>query len=208
MGVQWRQHALRRDQPSRAGSMPRLLDTNHSETLPVEWFAVHVRAGREQSTAGHLRGRGYEVFCPTYRERRRWSDRIRTAERALFAGYVFCRITTAAHWKVVTAPGVIRIVGDRSGPLPVSASEIAAIQRIVELQHAVEPWPFLQAGRPVRVECGPLRGTEGVVLRAKDRHRLIVSVSLLQRSVAVEIDPAWVIGLDSVADLLSGIRAE
>jgi transcription antitermination factor NusG len=76
--------------------------------------------------------------------------------------------------------------------LPIRAEEIEAIQRIVETGRATEPWPFLQVGEQVRIETGPLRGTEGVVLRVQNQHRLIVSVSLLQRSVAVEINPEWV----------------
>jgi transcription antitermination factor NusG len=156
------------------------------------WFAVQVRTGREHSATKHLRTRGYDVFLPCYQEQRRWSDRVKQVECALFAGYVFCRMAPEVTGKILTAPGVIRIVGNRTGPLPVSASEIQAIQRIVETIRTAEPWPFVLAGDRVRLETGPLRGLEGLVISVKSRHRLIVSVSLLQRSVAVEIDPAWV----------------
>lgn len=168
------------------------MDGRSFDELAREWFAVHVWAGREQSCATHLRARGYEVFLPCYQERRRWSDRVKQMDRALFSGYVFCRTAAAVAASIVTTPGVIRIVGDRSGPLPVHADEIEAIQRIVETRRSTEPWPFLEAGQRVRVDAGPLRGLEGVVLRVRNRHRLIVSVSLLQRSVAIEIDPEWV----------------
>lgn len=90
--------------------------------------------------------------------------------------------------KIVTAPGVIRIVGDGVGPLAIPAHEIEAIQRIVATNLATEPWPIPQIGQRVRIEFGPLRGIEGVMLLAKNEQRLVVSITLLQRAVAVEID--------------------
>jgi transcription antitermination factor NusG len=158
----------------------------------AEWFAVQVCAGREEFSATHLRHRGYEVFLPCYLEHRRWSDRIKKIHKALFTGYVFCRLSRGVTGKVVTTPGVVRVVGGAEGPIPVPDEEIDVIRRVVDTRLMVEPWPFLEAGRRVRVEVGPLRGTDGVVLMLKNRHRLVVSIPMLQRSVAVEIDPAWV----------------
>jgi len=157
-----------------------------------EWFAVQVWTGREHASAAHLRLRGYEVFLPCYRERHRWSDRIKVVSRALFTGYLFCRLDADVVCRIVTAPWVIRIICDGCGPLPVPARDIEAIQRIVETQLSAEPWPVLHAGQRVRIETGPLRGIEGVVLIAKNRHRLVVSIKLLQRAVAVEIDSDWI----------------
>jgi transcription antitermination factor NusG len=157
-----------------------------------EWFAVQVWCGREHISATQLRLRGYEVFLPQYRERRRWSDRVRVVDRALFAGYAFCRVNDDVVAKIVTAPGVIRIVGNGRGPLPVPPNEIEAIQRIVKTHLSVEPLLVPHVGQRVRIEAGPLCGIEGVVLVTKNRHRLIVSISLLQRAVAVEIDSAWI----------------
>jgi transcription antitermination factor NusG len=156
------------------------------------WFAAHVHAGREQLCARHLRMRGYTVFLPCYYEHHRWSDRVKKVEKALFAGYVFCLIDAAVVGKVVTTPGVIRIVSDGHRPLSVPGEEIEAIRRVVDAGLRAEPFEFLQAGQRVRIGVGPLRGTEGIVLRMKNRHRLVISVSVLQRSVAVEVDPAWV----------------
>jgi transcription antitermination factor NusG len=136
--------------------------------------------------------RGYEIFLPCYQERRRWSDRVRVNVRALFAGYVFCRVSTDAVGKIVTTPGVIRIVGDGTRAIAVPADEIEAVRRIVDAGLPSEPWPFPLAGQRVRIDIGPLSGTEGVVVRVKNRTRLVVSISLLQRSVAVELDADWV----------------
>jgi transcriptional antiterminator NusG len=157
-----------------------------------EWFAVQVRSAREQISALHLRERGYEVFLPCYREHRRWSDRIKVVERALFAGYVFCRLEPGVSGKIVTAPGVIRIVGDNSGPLSIPAHEIEAIQRIVATTLSAEPWPVPRVGQRVRIELGPLQGIEGIVLAVKNHQRLVVSIPLLQRAVAVELDSNWI----------------
>jgi transcription antitermination factor NusG len=157
-----------------------------------EWFAVQVWSGREHLSAKHLSERGYEVFLPRYSERRRWSDRIKVVERALFAGYVFCRLAPEVFGKIVTAPGVVRIVGDGARPLPIPTYEIEAIQRIMASELATEPWSVPEVGQRVRIEVGPLCGIEGVVMTVKNEQRLVVSVSLLQRAVAVEIDASWI----------------
>ena len=163
----------------------------HSDATS-EWYVTQVWAGREQLCANHLRLRGYEVFLPCYRENRRWSDRVKKVERPLFPGYVFCRLTGDAVGNIVTTPSVIRIVGDGTRALPIPTQEIEAIQRVVALRLNVEPWQFLAVGQRVRIDAGPLRDMEGIVIQTKNRHRLIVSVSLLQRSVSVEIDSEWV----------------
>ena len=157
-----------------------------------EWFAAHVWSGREHLCAQHLQMRGYTVFLPCYSEHRRWSDRVKKIYKPLFAGYVFCLIDGDVVGKLVTTPGVIRIVSDGRRPVPVPRDEIDAIRRVVEAGLGAEPLEFLQAGERVRVGIGPLQGTEGIVLRMNNRHRLVISVSILQRSVAVEIDPTWV----------------
>jgi transcription termination/antitermination protein NusG len=163
-----------------------------SAAVMREWFAVQVWSGREQLSARHLQQRGYEVFLPCYRERRQWSDRVKVIDRALFAGYVFCRLDSVLSAKIITAPGVVRIVGDHTGPLSIPIDEIDAIQRVMEAQLSAEPFPMPEVGRRVRIECGPLRGVEGVVVSVKNQARLVVSVSLLQRAVAVEVEAAWI----------------
>lgn len=156
--------------------------------LESEWFAVQVRAGREHLSGQHLQVRGYDVFLPCCRESRRWSDRVKLVERALFDGYVFCCMSDTIVAKVITTPGVIRVVGDGRRPVPIPSEEIAAIQRVVSSGQPVERWPFVQRGQRVCVEAGPLRGLTGLVIRAKGQDRLVVSIALLQRSIAVEID--------------------
>lgn len=155
-----------------------------------EWFAVQVNGGREHLSATHLRVRGYDIFLPCYPERRRWTDRVKIVDRALFHGYIFARAIPNAG-QIVRAPGVIRIVGNRSGPVYIPLRDIEAIQRIIDAGARVEPCPLPQPGERVCIEEGPLRGIEGTVVASKGGHRLIVSISLLQRAVAAEIDSNW-----------------
>jgi len=127
-----------------------------------------------------------------YTTRRKWSDRLKEAKTPLFPGYLFCRFDPERRLPILKAPGVIDIVGTRRQLIPVEESEIAAIQRLVASGVPNEPWPFLQVGQKVEIECGPLCGLEGVLVEFKGNRRLILSVSLLRRSVAVEVDSAVV----------------
>jgi transcription antitermination factor NusG len=157
-----------------------------------DWFALRVRPNHERSVNTGLEQRGIESFLPTYRERRSWSDRIRTIERPLFAGYVFCRTAMHRRLPVVTTPGVIDVVGFGKTPTPIPDDEISSIRSLVENRLATSPWPFLKVGERVQIKDGPLSGVEGLLVEFKGGYRLVVSISLLQRSVSVELDGAWV----------------
>jgi transcriptional antiterminator NusG len=163
-----------------------------ASTAELPWFALHVRSRFEVSVASHLHGKGYECFLPTFKSRRRWSDRIKEIEAPLFPGYLFCRFNVLDRFPIVTTPGLIQIVGFNKAPVPVMESEIAALQHLIgsKLQH--EPWPYLKAGAKVIIEAGPLAGLEGIFIESKGSHRLVLSVTLLQRSVAAVVDSAFV----------------
>lgn len=109
-------------------------------------------------------------------------------ELPLFAGYVFCRLDPRARLPVLTIPGVVLFVGFGHHPARIDDAEIANLQTIASACRPAAPWPFLRAGRRVRLEQGPLKGLEGFLIEVKNRYRLVVSVTLLQRSVAVEVD--------------------
>jgi transcription antitermination factor NusG len=156
------------------------------------WFAVQTRLRYEQFAAEHLRSKGYDPFLPVYTCRRRWSDRIKKIDLPLFPGYLFCRFDLQNRLPILVTPGVIQVVGSGKSPIAVDDAEIAAIQGIVQSGLPREPWEFLQVGQTVRIASGPLSGYEGILLNVKGNHRLVLSVSLLRRSVAVEIDSAWV----------------
>jgi transcription antitermination factor NusG len=162
------------------------------QDLVLPWYALRIQSRRERQIAAALHGKGYEVFLPIYRCRRRWSDRIKVLELPLFPGYVFSRFEVQKRLPVLKTPGIIQVVGVGKTPVPIEESEISAIQAIVVANLAARPWPYLEAGQRVRIEQGPLTGVEGILLGLRKGQRLVVSVTLLRRSVAVEIDRAWI----------------
>jgi transcription antitermination factor NusG len=152
------------------------------------WYALHVRTRFEKVVARNLKGKGYEEFLPLYRRANRWSDRIKQIELPLFPGYVFCKFDPQERLPILTIPGVNSVVGSGKNLLPIDESELTTVRAVLKSENLCEPWPFLEVGQRVRVEYGPLAGTEGLVLMAKNTYRLVISVNMLQRSVAVEID--------------------
>jgi transcription antitermination factor NusG len=175
---------------SHGGSMPERLKM---DSLNRNWYALRVRARLARIAAAVLRGKGYEEYLPVYRSRRRWSDRTKTVEMPLFPGYLFCRFDARDRLvPVVTTPGVMGIVGAGKTPIPVADDEIDSVRRIVDSGLAARPCPFVAVGTRISIERGPLTGLEGVVTNADGVSRLIASVTLLQRSVAVEVDRDWI----------------
>lgn len=163
-----------------------------SQNDSYRWYAVRVRSQHEDVVARHLRVRGLEVFLPLHRQKHRWSDRFREVELPLFPGYVFCQFDAANRLPVLTIPGVVHIVGAGKNPLPIDEAEIVAIQEAVKSGFPTQPCSFMQIGEKVRIEYGPLRGIEGILSGFRGHQRLVLSITLLQRSVAVEIDGEWV----------------
>jgi transcriptional antiterminator NusG len=162
------------------------------EEATYPWFAIRVRSKHEQVTAVHLRHRGYEEFSPSYKIERQWSDRRKIGEQFLFPGYVFCRFNPQQRLPVLTAPGVVGLVGFGDGPTPIPDNEIEQVRAMVRSGLLVTPWPFLEKGQIVLIERGPLAGIEGILEKVKGRFRLVVSIRLLQRSVSSEVDRTWV----------------
>jgi transcription antitermination factor NusG len=164
---------------------------------PARWYALRVKSRCEKVVALMAENRGYEQFLPLYRCRRKWSDRRQEVEFPLFPGYVFCRLDATHRLPLLTIPGVVHMVGIGKTPAAIDDGEITAIQAAVQSGLTAEPWPFLEAGERVRLEDGPLTGLEGILVRADKQQRLIVSVTLLRRSVAVSVERDWARPLDS-----------
>lgn len=152
------------------------------------WFAVRVRSNSERVAVAHLQQRGYDPFAPSYRSERRWSDRTKKIEQYLFPGYIFCRFDLGDRLSVLTAPGVVDLVGFGKTPERIPDQEIERVRRMVESGLLVTPHPFLNVGQTVLIERGPLTGLEGILMEVKGKHRLVVSINLLQRSVSAEVD--------------------
>jgi transcription antitermination factor NusG len=158
----------------------------------LPWFAVMVKARNEKVAARVMEQKGFDTFLPLMAQRRRWVDRYRSVAFPLFPGYVFCRFDSSHRLPILTIPGVLRIVGDGQRPIPVSDSEIERLQRVASSGYRLEQTEFPEVGQRVSVVRGPLTGVEGVLAEVRSGHRLIVSISLLQRSVAVEMDASMV----------------
>ena len=156
------------------------------QTSIFPWYALQVASRCEKAVAAGLALRGYSEFLPLYRSRRRWSDRFQDVDLPLFPGYVFCQLDVNRRLPALLIPGVIRIVGLGKMPVPVDGDEIAAVA-VVGSGLLMQPWPFLKAGQTVRIEEGPLRNVTGVLTEINGSEQLIVSITLLQRSLAVAI---------------------
>lgn len=160
------------------------------------WYALQVTCRKELSVAAQMEGRGVECFLPTYKSLRKWSDRTKEIQQALFPGYLFSRFAYEDRQQVVTAPGVLQVVGSGKVAIPVPDCEIEALQVAMRSEVASEPWPYLRAGERVKVNCGRLSGLEGILINFKGNHRVVLSVTLLQRSLALEVDLSWVTSLE------------
>lgn len=165
-------------------------------TLPpsaARWYALTVRHQHERQTGRLLNTQGWETLVPVYKTKRQWSDRVKEIEAPLFGGYVFCRFSPNERVRVEDTPGVAQVVKFNGQAAEIEAAEIERIQAMLAAKVGLSPWPYLKAGDRVRVERGPLRGLEGTLLRDGDAARLVVSVEMLQRSIAAEVDPDAVV---------------
>src|SRR5262245_13623926 len=157
-------------------------------TNEKQWYAVQLRPRFEKVVSLHLREKGYEAYLPMYRSRRRWSDRTKQIELPLFPGYIFCKFDVKQRLPILVVPGVMSVVGCGKTPLAIPETEIEAVQRVINSGLTYGPWPSLCVGQWVCVKYGPLQGLEGAVQEVRNTYQLIISVTLLSRSVSVTID--------------------
>ncbi|MGI8958249.1 MAG: transcription termination/antitermination protein NusG [Bryobacteraceae bacterium] len=162
------------------------INPTNSSSDEFFWYALKVRTRSELLALEGLRNKGYEPFCPTYRERRRYSDRMKVVENVAFPGYLFCRFDLRKKIPVITSRAIEYIVGTHGTPEPIPEQQIASIRRV--LGAGAHPVAYFRVGQRVRVEYGALAGVEGILARDASTGRLIISIDLLQRSVALQID--------------------
>ena len=154
------------------------------------WFAIHTRARHEKTVAAHLEQRGVTSFLPLVSETHAWSDRQKVVSRPLFSCYTFVHMAQYSQLRktVLQTPGVLGFVGINGAGVSIPDEEIEAIQTLIGSDAQLEPRPYLTIGQRVRIVGGSFDGVEGI-LEAKNSDRsLVVSVALLQRSVAVRVD--------------------
>jgi transcription antitermination factor NusG len=154
----------------------------------AHWYAAYTCANHEKRVAEQLVNRGIESFLPLYEAVRRWSDRRVKLQVPLFPGYVFVRMPLCERLRVLQLNGVARLVGFGEKPVPLPEDEIEGLRRGWRCDVKMEPHPYLNEGHRVRIMRGPLAGMEGVLLRKKPSFRLVLSIDLIMRSVAVEVD--------------------
>jgi transcription antitermination factor NusG len=155
-----------------------------------QWYAACTRSNHERRVAAQLAERGVENFLPQYESVRRWKDRIVHLKMPLFPGYVFVHLALQLRLRVLQVPGVACLVSFAGRPAAVPEEEFAKIREFLKQGLRAEPHRYLQAGRHVIVRHGPLQGMEGIVLRRKNSCRLVVSLELIRRAMAVDVDLA------------------
>ncbi|MGD0906502.1 MAG: UpxY family transcription antiterminator [Candidatus Acidiferrales bacterium] len=164
---------------------------------PNNWYALQVRTRWEEPAAAQLRGKGFQTLLPTYTTKRRWSDRYKIVQAPLFPGYVFCSFDVHNRLPVLITPGVISVVGRGKTPVPVDEAEMTAIRSMVRSGVQAQPWPYLEIGERVRIKDDVFDGMEGILINFKGKERVVISLTLLRRSVALEIDRAHILAVGS-----------
>jgi transcription antitermination factor NusG len=161
---------------------------NAGAYVQLRWYAVYTSANHERRVAGQLAERGVENFLPQYESVRKWKDRRVHLQMPLFPGYVFVHLALQNRLQVLQIPGVAWLVSFAGKPVAVPEEEFAKIREFLNQGLCAEPHPYLKAGRRVRVCSGPLEGMEGIVVRRRNGRRLVISLELIQRAMAVEVE--------------------
>lgn len=160
----------------------------NTQKSALQWYALAVKPRHDKAVARSLESKGFQTFVPLYRKRNQYTARYKDSDLPLFPGYVFCRFDALIRLPIITTPGIIQILGNGNSPITVSETEITSLQIAIKAQLPLQPYPFLQIGQRVRIEEGVLTGVVGVIVKLKQNVRLVLSVTLLQRSVLLEVD--------------------
>ncbi len=161
---------------------------NPDRAEETNWYALYTCARHEKQVARQIEQRHISCFLPVYRSVRRWKDRRKELELALFPGYVFVQIALKDRLRVLQMASAVRFVSFNGHPVPLPETDMEALMNGLSRGVRAEPHPYLAAGRRVRVRSGPLTGAEGILVRRKDKFRVVLSLDLIMRAVAVEID--------------------
>jgi transcription antitermination factor NusG len=162
-----------------------LVPTTHFDP---KWYAAYTSARHEKRVAEHLQRIGVESYLALYSATRQWNQRRVLVEMPLFPGYVFVRIPLAERLRVLSAPGVAYLVSTRGGPVPLADDEIEPLRNCLAHKLRAEPTAYLRTGNRVRVTRGPLSGLEGVIVRREGESRFVVSIDLIMRAIAINVE--------------------
>lgn len=169
-------------------------DSVHSEML---WYAGYTASRHEKRVAEHFAQRGVEHFLPLYETIHRWNNGRHRVQLPLFPGYIFVRIALRDRMRVIEVPGFVRLVGFNSLPHPLPEADINRMKEALNKGVLAEPYPYLTVGARVEVRNGPLQGMTGILLRRQNKCRVVISVDLIMRSMAVEVEASDVVPMRS-----------
>jgi len=156
------------------------------------WYALYTKHQHEKAVARNLTCKGFEIFLPLYAAARNWKDRVKLLSLPLFPCYVFFRGDLGRRLDIITTPGIHALVSNAGQPAAIPAVELDCIRQAVVSGASVRPHPLLKCGDWVRVRCGPLAGIQGILLRKKNVYRLVISLEMLGKAAAVEVDAVLV----------------
>ncbi len=162
----------------------------HGDNGDFLWYAIRTRSRHEKVVDQQLTSRGVEAFLPLVDRRRRWKDRWKEVSFPLFPGYCFARFPNENRLAVLTAIGVVQILGINGQASPIPDDQIEAVRQLVTSTLPCDPHPYLREGMEVEVVHGPLAGIRGALVRKGDRARLVVAIHLIQQAASVELDAA------------------
>jgi transcriptional antiterminator NusG len=165
------------------------VEAEHGAASEFYWYAVSSRSRHETMVATALTNTGVTTFLPLVSEMHSWSDRRKLVDVPLFPGYVFVQIPNSAEAKlsVLKTSGVVQFVGNRKGAVPIQDKEISDVRAVLEQKIGCSPYPFLQLGQRVRIRGGSLDGIEGILVGRDSASKLVISIELIQRSLAVRV---------------------
>jgi transcription elongation factor/antiterminator RfaH len=172
--------------------------------MPFGWYAIYTRHQHEKSAADLLARKGFEVLLPLYRSRSRWTDRTRVVHLPLFPNYLFVRADLERRVHVLRTAGVCWFVENGGRPSEIAPEQMQTLRKLVESPVHVQPHPFLEQGDHVRILRGPFEGLHGILTRVKNQYRVVISVDLLRKSAAVEIDIADLLRLSPAGKSFTG----
>ena len=172
--------------------MSEMLITEDERLRQPFWYAIHTRSRHEKMVRDQFQAKEITNLLPLHRKRSVWKDRVKMIEVPLFGGYIFGYFALQDKLQVLTTVGVVRLVGINGMPVPVPEEQIDAVRAMVEKKLPYDPHPYLTEGMRVRVTHGPLTGAAGVLVSKRRHYRLVISIDLIQKAVAVDIDSAHV----------------
>jgi transcriptional antiterminator NusG len=193
MGVPYRLQQHRSTSVDRGGESTGMFAESVEQP---NWYAIQTRSRHEKVVRDQLDAKSITHLLPLWRKRSIWKDRVKFVDVPLFSGYIFGYFALQDRITVLETVGVARLVGINGKAVPIPDEQIAAVRTLMEHRLPCSPYPYLVEGMRVRIKSGLLAGAEGILIAKKQRHRLVISVDLIQQAVAVDVDSAEVEPLD------------